>query len=122
MGKCTASLFILLALFFTSPENSAKWCIASGNISPYLATSEVPTYVEYLKNNQALKVVADSIVYSTGLPSIAGTYTVRVELEKMATLAVAGSKPLSEIISDSVKVCSINKLCYSNPKRFLLGE
>lgn len=92
--------------FFTNAQNSAKWCIASGNISPYLATSDIPEYKQYLDNNEALNVVNASIAYSTGLPSIAGTYTVRVELEKMVTLAVAGDKSVSEILADSEEVCN----------------
>lgn len=92
--------------FFTNPENSAKWCIASGSISPYLATAEIAEYQEYLTNNEALNVVSTSVGYATGLPSISGTYAVRVQLEMMAALAVAGEQSIQEILNSAATVCN----------------
>ena len=92
--------------FFTNAENSAQWCIASGNISPYSYTASVPEYQEFLTKNKALAVVNNCKEKSTMLPTIAGASTVRSELERLATVAISSDTNLVEELSNSEKICN----------------
>lgn len=92
--------------FFTNADNSAKWSIASGNISPYSYTAEIPEYIEFLGLNKALAVVNASKAHSTMLPTIPGSATVRTELERMAVLAISQERPIKDILDEIEETCN----------------
>lgn len=92
--------------FFTNAENSAQWCMASGNISPYSYVAEIAEYQEFLSKNKALAVVDQSKAHSTMLPTIVGSSTVRNELERMTVLAIGEDSNVTEILKEVEQRCN----------------
>ena len=99
--------------FFISPENTAKWSIASGNISPYFETSGIAGYTEYLENNRALFAVNKSFSAAGYLPAVIGSSTVRNELERVALQIISGQKTIEQALADAEEAC--NKALQSKP-------
>lgn len=71
------------ALFFTNTENSAKWSIAFGGLSPYNDVESLSEYKDYVAGNIALQALANQNEYAGALPIATGSTTVRTEIEKM---------------------------------------
>lgn len=92
--------------FFTNAENSAQWCMASGNISPYSYALDVDDYTAFLSENKALAVVNESKEHSSMLPTIVGSSTVRFEVERMAVLAIDASSSIPDVLNDVEQRCN----------------
>lgn len=92
--------------YFTNEDNSAKWCMASGNISPYSYTINNEEYKAFLLENKALSVVDESKTHSTMLPTLLGSSTVRTELERMAVLAIDENNAITNILDEVEQNCN----------------
>ena len=92
--------------FFVDPENSAKWCVASGNLSPYFDTIKHSEYSEYVANNIALTALNESFEYAGFLPAVIGSSTVRTELEKIALQVISKEKTIDEALNDAEEKCN----------------
>jgi len=94
------------AKFYVTPENNEKWCKAMVALSPYFATAERDGFKAFVAANPALAAVEANLPYAGFLPSITGSYTVRVELGKVLTLAAGGMMTVAEAMAEAEEVCN----------------
>jgi len=92
--------------FYAAPENNAKWCEAMIALSPYAETATFDAYQAFVAANPALAAVEANLLYAGFLPSVTGSYTVRVELEKAVRLAAGGVMTVAEAVAEAEEVCN----------------
>ncbi|MGL5977516.1 MAG: ABC transporter substrate-binding protein [Erysipelotrichaceae bacterium] len=89
------------ALFFTNTENSAKWSIAFGGLSPYSDVEALDEYQAYVDGNIALQALMAQSSYAGALPAYAGASTVRTELDKMISSVATGLMSAEDAITSA---------------------
>ncbi|MCL2867716.1 MAG: extracellular solute-binding protein [Clostridia bacterium] len=88
------------AKFYVTPENNERWCKAMISLSPYAETAARESFQAFVAVNPALAAVEANLPYAGFLPSVTGSYAVRVELGKALTLA-AGGMNAAEALADA---------------------
>jgi len=76
--------------YFTSTDVSIEWAEAFGSVPVYAPALADEDFVAYAETNPAVKAFSEEIQYSGFLSSIAGSATVRTEIDKMVQSVALG--------------------------------
>lgn len=94
--------------FLTNAENSAKFAIAVGSISPYADAIALPEYQAYLNDGSlldaSLKAVEAGLPYAGVLPIISISSTLRTELERAVTRVATGEATAEEALKEAAEI------------------
>jgi multiple sugar transport system substrate-binding protein len=94
--------------FFTNPENSAKFAIAVGSISPYADANALPEYQAYLSDGSlladSLKAVEVGLPYAGVLPIVSISATLRTELERAVTRVATGEATAEDALKEAAEI------------------
>jgi len=94
--------------YLTNPENSAKFSIAVGAISPYLDAVALPEYQEYLNDGslmtESLKAVEANLPHAGVLPIVSISATLRTELERAVTRVATGEATAEDALKEAAEI------------------
>lgn len=92
--------------FFTNAQNSARWSMAIGSLSPYNDADLHPDYTKYVETDIVLKAAVETIEYAYTTPAVIGAPTVRTELKQLFLQVVGGIKSAEEALAEAEKNCN----------------
>ena len=87
--------------YLTNAENSARWAMSAGLLSPYNDADTYNGYTQYVQGNKVLDVAQESIAYSYTTPAAIGAQAVRGELEAAFSQAIGGTKTASQALAEA---------------------
>lgn len=76
--------------YFTSTDVAIEWAEAFGSVPVYAPALADEGFVAYAETNPAVKALSQEIQYSGFLSSVAGSATVRTEIDKMVQSVALG--------------------------------
>ncbi len=88
--------------YWTSPEVHASWCAAFNALSPYMATTETTTYIDYLANNESMAIAQEGVEFGHSSASLPGSATVRTEIDSMLKKVALGELTAEEALRIAV--------------------
>lgn len=87
--------------YFTNLENSKKWCISIGALSPYNDVCKSTDYIDYVANDKVLQSTTDSMLYAGTLPAVTGAVAVRNELKQLFLQIIGSVKATNEAFNEA---------------------
>lgn len=92
--------------FFTNAQNSARWSMAIGSLSPYNDADQHSDYTAYVENSIELKAAVETIDYAYTTPAVIGAPTVRNELKQLFLQVIGGIKTAEEALAEAEANCN----------------
>lgn len=92
--------------YFTNAENSARWCMSIGALSPYSDANTYNGYTNNIQNNPVLTAAQQTLAYSYTTPAVIGASVVRSELNTAFLQAIGGQKTPTQAIQDAANTCN----------------
>lgn len=92
--------------YFTNAQNSARWCMSIGALSPFNDANTYPGYTQNVESNPILTAARTTLQYSYTTPAVIGASVVRSELNTAFNQAVGGQKTVAEAIASAVANCN----------------
>lgn len=94
--------------YLTNPQNSAKFAIAVGAISPYADAVALPEYQAYINDGSllvdALIAVEANLPHAGVLPIVNISATLRTELERAVTRVATGEVTAAEALKEAAEI------------------
>ncbi len=94
--------------FFTNAENSVKYAIAVGALTPYKDGEALPEYQAYLADGsllaESLKAVSANLPYTEMLPIVSISSTLRKELERAVTRVATGEATAVDALKEAAEI------------------
>lgn len=88
------------ALYLTSADVNAGFCVAANYASPYAATRETQAYKDLIATNAPLAALRPDTAGS--FPAIAGTSTVREVIQRVLTEVSTDQKSVEQALNDAI--------------------
>lgn len=92
--------------YFTNAENSARWCMSIGAISPFNDAHTYDGYTANIQNNPILTAAQTTLAYSYTTPAVIGASVVRNELKSAFSQAIGGQKTVAEALATAETNCN----------------
>ena len=94
--------------FLTNAENSTKYAISVGSISPYADAIALPEYQAYINDGSlldaSLKAVEEGLPYAGVLPIVSISSTLRTELERAVTRVATGEATAEDALKEAAEI------------------
>lgn len=92
--------------FFISAQNTARWSMAIGSLSPYNDAGQHSSYAAYVDTSIVLKAASETIGYAYTTPAVIGAPTVRNELKQLFLQVIGGVKTAQEALAEAEANCN----------------
>ena len=92
--------------FFTNTENSARWAMNIGSLSPYSDSAQLSEYTAYVADSIVLTEAVKSMEYAYSTPAVVGAPVVRNELKQMFLQVIGGLKTPEEALAEAEANCN----------------
>jgi ABC-type glycerol-3-phosphate transport system substrate-binding protein len=93
--------------YLTNAENSVKFCMAVGSLTPYKDAAELQAYKDYLNKGdlmtQSLQAVQATLEYAEVLPTVTVSSTVRTELQRAVERVATGTVTAEEALKEAAE-------------------
>ena len=92
--------------FFTNEQNSARWAMGIGSLSPYSDSAQLSDYTAYVSKSIVLTEAVKSMEYAYSTPAVVGAPVVRNELKQMFLQVIGGLKTAEEALAEAEANCN----------------
>jgi len=92
--------------FFTNAQNSARWAMNIGSLSPYSDSAQLSDYTAYIADSIVLTEAVRSMEYAYSTPAVVGAPVVRNEIKQMFLQVIGGLKTASEALAEAEANCN----------------
>lgn len=92
--------------FFTNAQNSARWAMNIGSLSPYSDSAQLGEYTAYVSDSIVLTEAVKSMEYAYSTPAVVGAPVVRNELKQMFLQVIGGLQTAEEALAAAEANCN----------------